>query len=143
MTSFEIEGIETPHREKVERLVAHGMVVEDNSWTVTTWPGRDGGYREVREGLTATDAVKSLLCLLGKYKRWTVFSEDIILVSPAEGEIVCFDTMTGTVDRGQLSKEQMVAVLRLCLEGDDIEGHQALYEIADEAIDGWANRPIP
>lgn len=82
--------------------------------------------------------------LTGGFDRATVFLEDTIMVLHP-GKVSVFDAHTGEHHNDVLTATQMDAIIRLALGGDDVEGSEKWYPIAETAIANWPSeiRPIP
>lgn len=72
-------------------------------------------------------------------ERITVFSEDTILSCPAENRVIGFDVLTGDRAESIVSKPELEAILILTLCGDDVDGANAYYPLAERAIATWPN----
>ncbi len=57
----------------------------------------------------------------------------------------CQEMLKGTFHEGEMSSEQLAAVLALATAGDDAPAHQLAYVVAEEALKDWPKevRPIP
>lgn len=82
---------------------------------------------------------------LKDYTRFTLFLEDLVIVSPDRpGDVTLFDTVNATMREAHWNPEQLAATLILALCGEEVPT-EALYAIAEPLFEGWPNelRPIP
>ncbi len=88
-------------------------------------------------------------CLAQDTERVILYAEDCTVNIQQQGErfrLVSFDAMSGDVFRNDnINREQVRAIVLLCIYGDDHKESFQFYPAAEQALDGCQQgcRPIP
>lgn len=132
MLSVEIQGIRGDNRViSAER--------DAKAWKVAT-PGR----RE-KEVSDIDLAIKVACFAESGYGRFTLYLEDVILVSPEPDVLVAFDVVTGTTYRCDVTRDQLVTIIKLSLGNEEFPDTTEMYASLENVLAKWPDvcRPMP
>ena len=104
------------------------------------WAAQIDGHAEI----LSDDAIKAKVVkiLEGDFERIALYLEDLTMSVHAVDtgySVVAFDVTSGAFKVADWSLDQVIAVLALALGGDEIDGSEDYYEVAEKAIKGWPN----
>lgn len=99
---------------------------------------------QYKDSLSDSEIVKSALPFVADANRVSIQLEDNSIVWN-NGKVTSFDFLTGNVYQTKWTKEQLVAIFKLAIGGDEIDDSAECYAIAEPIMIGFPAecRPIP